>query len=89
MSNLDRETSEISILVELNERLLDANQNLLLRLVALSRKSGLPIDVETMGLVATVRKTLHQIHEPPTIPRQPNETTEGSTKYKDTSVVRF
>ncbi len=61
MKESEATLQEIDRLRDLNERLLDASQNLLLRLISIQRKSGIPIDPETMGLVATVRKTLGQM----------------------------
>jgi hypothetical protein len=59
---------ELLRLKSLNDRLLDANQNLLSRLV----KSGLPLDPETESLILEVRKTLRLIALP-TEPKRPDE----------------
>lgn len=70
---------ELLRLKGLNDRLLDANHNLLLRLIGANQKRGLPLDPEMLALVSEVSKTLRLIATP-TEPKQPTETTEGATK---------
>jgi len=55
---------ELLRLKALNDRLLDANHNLLVRLVNLSGKSGISLDAETLALVSEVRSVLRQIGHP-------------------------
>jgi hypothetical protein len=54
--------NELLRLKGLNDRLLDANENLLLRLTQLAQRSGIPIDAETMALVAEVRGILARMN---------------------------
>ncbi len=59
---------ELLRLKNFNNELLDANHNLLTRLVQLSESVKLPIDIETQGLLASVRHILDQIrNDQPTL----------------------
>jgi len=83
----------------LNEHLLDASHNLLFRLIRKCKENGIPIDNETLALIADVRIILGEIHNPvltsfsPTKSQQRNKTTDDETEPKfiiqaDPNIIR-
>lgn len=60
-----KKMEEVLTLKSLNEKLLDANHNLLIRNIEISRKNNIPIGCETQALIAEVRSILHQMHDQP------------------------
>jgi hypothetical protein len=62
--------AEVLALKELNERLLDASNNLLIRNIDFSRKNNLSVDPETKSLIAEVRSILHQMQSPTNLNNQ-------------------
>lgn len=48
----------------LNEKLLDANHNLMLRII---QKYRIPIDAETLALLSETKRVLHEINASPEI----------------------
>lgn len=66
---------------ELNEELLDANHNLLTRLIRMKEKSGERLDDNTLELVGRVRRILAEMQNPPPQRKHSDRTPQQSTVY--------
>ena len=74
-------TDKPSDLICLNEKLLDANNNLLLRNIAFCKRNHLAIEPETLALLAEVRHILSNIASPTKMKRF-NSPTRDETEPK-------
>jgi len=71
---------EALALKELNEELLDATHNLLMRTIQFCKRNGIPFDQGILRLNRSVIRLLQEIQNPPPQRKHPDRTPLDSTK---------